>query len=500
MKKLSILLALLLLVTGCSSNAGISQAPEATTAAAVQETGNENQLVTVDIYAVNDLHGKLADTDAQPGVDELSTYLKQAQQAGNTILLATGDMWQGASESNLTDGLIVTDWMNEMDFTALTVGGHEFDWGEEPLRQNVELAEFPFLSINIYNRETDQPLEYCETSIMVDVDGVQIGIIGAIGDIYNSIATEHSKNIYFKVGDELTELVKAESEKLRSEGADFIIYTMHAGYDKTNVVTKSKSVSDWELEEYYDVVLSEGYVDIVFEADSHFTYVLTDREGVYHLQAGGNNKGISHASVLFNKANGDVLIYNAELVMANQYTQLEDDPVVEQLLEKYDEQIAPSTRLLGNNSQYRSGDDICQIVADLYASLGEETWGEEYDIVLGGGFISCRSPGYLPAGEVSYSHLLALLPFDNQITLCSIQGRDLISKFLESTHYAYFIKTTDYGESIRNRIDPDATYYVVTDSYSAYYAPNNMTVIDTYDDGIFARDLMADYISAGGMQ
>ena len=484
MKKLSILLALLLLLTGCSSNAAISQTPEATTAAAIQET--ENNLVTLDIFAVNDLHGKLADTDAQPGVDELSTYLKQAQHAGNTILLATGDMWQGASESNLTGGLIVTDWMNEMDFTALTVGGHEFDWGEEPLKQNVELAEFPFLSINIYNRETDQPLEYCETSIMVDVDGVQIGIIGAIGDIYNSIATEHSKNIYFKVGDELTELVKAESEKLRSEGADFIIYTMHAGYDKTNVVTKSKSVSDWELEEYYDVVLSEGYVDIVFEADSHFTYVLTDREGVYHLQAGGNNKGISHASVLFNKANGDVLIYNAELVMANQYTQLEDDPVVEQLLEKYDEQLAPATRLLGNNGHYRSGDDICQIVADLYASLGEETWGEEYDIVLGGGFISCRS--------------LALLPFDNQITLCSIQGRDLISKFLESTHYAYFIKTTDYGRSIRNRIDPDATYYVVTDSYSAYYAPNNMTVIDTYDDGIFARDLVADFISAGGMQ
>ena len=78
-------------------------------------------------------------------------------------------------------------------------------------------------------------------------------------------------------------------------------------------------------------------------------------------------------------------------------------------------------------------------------------------------------------------------------------GRDLIDKFLETDHYAYYIKTTPYGESIRDSIDPYETYYVVTDSYSAYYARNNMTVIEIYGEKIFARDLLADYISEGGL-
>ena len=193
-------------------------------------------------------------------------------------------------------------------------------------------------------------------------------------------------------------------------------------------------------------------------------------------------------------------MFAAELVTTSQYSYMEDDPVVEELLEKYQEEIAPATRMLGNNSSFRSGDNIRQLVADLYCDAGEETWGEEYDIVLGGGFISCRSPGYLPAGEVSYSQLMSLLPFDNQITLCSISGRDLLSKFLETPHKSYFIKLTDYGERIRNSIDPNGIYYVVTDTYSAYYAPNNMTVVDFYSDNIFARDLLADYITEGGMR
>ena len=108
-------------------------------------------------------------------------------------------------------------------------------------------------------------------------------------------------------------------------------------------------------------------------------------------------------------------------------------------------------------------------------------------------------PGYMPAGEINYGLLQSLLPFDNQLTLCSIKGRDLLSKFIETDHYSYFIHYTLYGHSIRDNVDPDATYYVITDSFSAYYAPNKMTVIETYDEDVFARDLLADYMGEGGL-
>ena len=483
MKKFCFLLVFLLLLSGCGQQVQTPQ-PTAAEAPAVQ-------LVRFDIYAVNDLHGRLADTDYHPGVDELSTYIKQARQTENVILLSTGDMWQGTSESNSTEGLIVTDWMNEMEFNAMTVGGHEFDWGEESIRQNLQAADFPFLGINVYSRQTDQQVAYCQSSRMVEAEGVQIGIIGAIG---KCAVPEKAEDVYFKTGSELTALVKAESEKLRSEGADFIIYTIHDGSTKTG----NAKISDQELSEYYDISLSDGYVDLVFEADTHYSYVLEDSFGVYHLQGAANSQGIAHAVVLIDKANLGPSAVSAELVTANQYAYTEDDPVVEQLLEKYADQIAPSSQVLGINRQYRNNYAVSELVAKLYRDAGVEKWGAEYDIVLGGGYISCRSPGYLPEGEVTYSQLQSLLPFDNRITLCSIRGSDLISKFLETTNQNYHIQTTQYGQSIHNSIDPDATYYVVTDSYTSDYAYNNMTVIDSYEGDVFARDLLADYISSGG--
>lgn len=481
MKKLCFLLILTILLAGCSSQNS--------------QPSNQATMVSFDIYAINDLHGKFLDTHQQPGLDELSTYLKQSE---NTILLSTGDMWQGTSESNLTHGFLITDWMNRMDFTAMTLGGHEFDWGEEWVRKNDALAEFPFLGINVYSRETDERVDYCQSSLMVDKDGVQIGIIGAIGDCYYSISSQYTEDIYFKTGPQLTELVKAESEKLRSQGADFIIYTIHDGYDQTD--DEPISVGHQELKSYYDTSLSDGFVDLVFEADSHYWYTLVDEHGVYHLQAGGNNQGIAHARVMIDSANGNSYVLISELVPNSQYADLQADPLVEQLKEKYAQQIAPSQKILGINGQYRNSRHICQLVADLYCAKGVEKWGAEYDIVLGGGYMSCRSPGYLLTGEVTYSQLYSLLPFDNPIMLCSIKGRDLLSKFLETDHYAYYIKTTAYGEGIQDAIDPNGTYYVVTDSYSAYYSYNNMTVIDVLDETTFARDLLAAYITQGGLE
>ena len=240
-------------------------------------------------------------------------------------------------------------------------------------------------------------------------------------------------------------------------------------------------------------------MDLAFEADSHYWYSLIDEYGVYHLHAGGNNQGLSHATILIDKASGAADILTAELLPNSKYAYLEDDPVVTQLLEKYAEQIAPAAKILGTNNQYKNNNMLGELVAKLYRDKGVEKWGDAYDIVLGGGYIFCRSPGYLNAGQVTYGQLMSLLPFDNQITLCSIRGSDLLSRFLENDHYAYHIQTTAYGDSIRSSIDPDGTYYVVTDSYSAYYAANNMTVVDIYSEDIFARDLLADYIAAGGL-
>lgn len=454
--------------------------------------------VTFDIFGLNDLHGKFVDTDTQPGVDELTTYLKEARSANeNTILLSAGDMWQGSSESNLTKGKIITEWMNDLDFTSMALGNHEYDWGEDFIETNSEIAEFPFLAINIYDRNTNALVDYCQPSVMVEKNGAKIGIIGAVGDCYSSISSDKVQGIYFKTDSALTSLVKAESQKLRAEGADFIIYTIHDGYDRSS--SSVTTISDSALSSYYDIALSDGYVDLVFEGHTHQRYVLKDSKGVYHLQDGGDNDGISHVDVTINYANNSYVVNEAEFVSTSTYsTSYSDDPIVNTLMEKYAEDIALAGKVLGKNDVFRDSYELRQIIADLYYRAAMEKWGDEYDIVLGGGYLSARSPYDLSAGTVTYGDLQMIFPFDNPLVLCSISGSNLRSQFFETSNSNYYISYGEYGASVKNNIVASQTYYIVTDTYSSSYGPNGLTEIARYDETTYARDLLADYIEAGG--
>ncbi|MBR6679816.1 MAG: 5'-nucleotidase C-terminal domain-containing protein, partial [Clostridia bacterium] len=244
---------------------------------------------------------------------------------------------------------------------------------------------------------------------------------------------------------------------------------------------------------YYDIALSEGYVDLVFEGHTHQRYVMHDRHGVYHLQNGGENKGISHAEVAINYVNDSFSTKSAEFVPTSRYSGLEDDAIVDALLKKYESDIAAAERVVGTNKSYMSSDALCDLAAKLYFEAGVARWGADYDIALGGGFFQARSPYNLPAGEVQYGDLQAIFPFDNQLVLCSVQGKYLSSKFFYTNNSNYHIFYGEYGASIKNSIDQNATYYVIVDSYTSSYAPNHLTEIARYDANVYARDLLAEY-------
>lgn len=443
-------------------------------------------IVTVDFYSINDLHGKFEDSDSQPGVDELTSYLKSRMSIDDfTVFLSAGDMWQGGTASNGTKGHIVTDWMNHLGFDAMTLGNHEYDWGADAIRSNVAIAKFPILAINIYDNATGQRVDYCESSVMIQRGGAKIGIIGAMGDCYSSISSEMTKGISFKTGSALTSLVKAESQKLRAAGADIIIYVIHDGTTYSSV-----RVSD-----YYDVSLSSGgYVDVVFGAHTHSYYITRDAYGVPHLQGGGDNsKGMTHVEVSINYANGSLVYNETNYVTHSDCTGFEDDPIVEELLDKYWDEIGWMYDNLGYNSSYRNSSFISNLTAKLYYEAGVERWGDKYNIVLAGGSINTRSPYEINAGYVQYGDLQMVLPFDNPLYLCSIKGSNLISFMNKSSYHTYSTITA-------SQIDKNATYYIIADSWTALYAPAKCTPIELYDGTTFARDLIAKYIMAGGLQ
>lgn len=454
-------------------------------------------VTTFDFYAINDLHGKFTDTDNTVGVEGLTTYLKtSAALDDNPIFLSSGDMWQGGGYSNITKGAIITEWMNSLGFASMTLGNHEFDWGEDYISANAKLASFPMLAINIYEKSTNKQVEYCKSSVMVECNGLQVGIIGAAGDNYSSISSDKVEDVYFKTGSQLTALVKAESQRLRNEGADIIVYSLHDGYDRS---TTDETISNPSLSSYYDISLSNGYVDIVFEGHTHRSYAVRDSQNVYHLQNSGDNGGISHAELEYNFANGNYTVSEAEHVPATKYKDMADDAIISELLAKYKDDVAKADAVVGQNDIQRDKDSLRAIVAKLYFEAGNARWGDKYDIALGGGFMTVRSPGYLKSGTLTYADLESVLPFDNRIVLCSIKGRELSNKFINTSNSNYFVYCGEYGQSIKNNIDYDATYYVIVDTYTALYAPNKLTIVEEYDADVYARDLLAEHIRAGNL-
>lgn len=485
----SLFLAAVFAFSGCGGN----DVPTSSNSSSDSSTGSD-ETVTLEFFAVNDLHGKFDDTDANCGVDELTTYFRQKQANNpNVVLLSSGDMWQGSSESNLTHGNIITEWMNDLNFASMTLGNHEFDWGEESIEQNAELANFPILGINVYDPDTNERETYARSSVLLEKSGVKIGIIGAIGDCYSSIASDKTEDVYFKTDAALTELVKAESVSLRKQGADVIVYSLHD--------------SDDFYDNYYDETLSDGYVDLVFEGHSHQVVQKQDAFGVWHLQAGGdNNTGVSYAKIEVKPDKNSVRVTETKIVKTNEYTHLADDPVVDALLEKYADELAKIHEVLGYNAAYRNSKDLAKFAAEATFKLGYARWNndERYagNIVLGGGYLKTRSPYKLYAGEVTYGDIYPLFPFDNPIILCKIDGSRLLSQFINADNYVCFYG--EEGNAIKNNVDRNGIYYVVTDTYTANYnfmGMGYLEIVEYYDKQtpLYTRDALAWLVKEGGL-
>ena len=480
--------------TSSSTTSSTTSIPSSSSSSSTSSStsGHETpQEVSFDIYAFNDIHGNVKDTEGKGlGIAKTTTLLKELSQDKNTIFISQGDMWQGSVESNLTEGHLVTEWMNQMDFVSMTVGNHEYDWGSRAIVENSELANFPTLGINVVYNNTNTRVDYLDASTTFEKEGVKFGVIGAIGNCLSSISSSQVQGVHFLTGEDLSNVVKAESTRLRNEeNCDFIIYSIHG--------SGSRDSDDW-----YDDTLSSGnYVDLVLEGHTHDGYAEQDDYGVYHVQCYGYNQCFYQITVDIDLVNNryDVrtpVEFNTRYY-DSPYRGYAEDAGVLALFEKYKDQYEYAYEYLGINDTWKDAGTLRQTVANLYLAAGMEKWGAQYDLVLGGGYISCRGSG-LHAGNVIYADVLELFPFNNDVVLCSVQGR-----YFKNTQYVtgssnYFCDWTSYGNDVRNNIDDNATYYLVTDTYNSDYAANHLTIIDRLQaGGRYARDLLAEYIKAG---
>ena len=167
------------------------------------QTGIPRAPVSVQLLAINDLHGHLeppsgangrVNDTAAGGSEYLATHLKDAVARNpNSLIVAAGDL---IGASPLISGLFrhepAIESMNAMNLAVTSVGNHEFDRGpRELLRlqrggchptegcvggERFAGARFQFLSANVLNTATGAPL--LPATAIRTVGGVRIGFIG----------------------------------------------------------------------------------------------------------------------------------------------------------------------------------------------------------------------------------------------------------------------------------------------------------------------------------
>ncbi|MEW9838719.1 metallophosphoesterase, partial [Mesorhizobium marinum] len=153
---------------------------------------------------------------------------RKANEGNNVLLLNGGDNFQGSLFYTTYKGKAEAEFLNLMKFDAMTVGNHEFDDGEDALVPFLEEVTFPVLSANVHPNAQSKVGDRIKPSIVLDVGGQKIGIVGAVTTDTPEIASP-GPNI--AIEDDI-KTITAEVEKLKAEGVNKIIALTHVGYPR----------------------------------------------------------------------------------------------------------------------------------------------------------------------------------------------------------------------------------------------------------------------------
>jgi 2',3'-cyclic-nucleotide 2'-phosphodiesterase (5'-nucleotidase family) len=237
------------------------------------------------VVTTTDVHGRI---ESLPWLGGHLANLRErrAQEGGGVLLVDSGDMFQGTLESNLGEGAAVVRGYNALGYHAAAIGNHEFDFGpagslhlaegpkDDPrgaLKARAAQAKFPFLSANVFERGATRSVAWnnVRPSVMVEVAGVRIGIIGVTTKA-TPFAT-HPRNFAGLEVHPLLDTITAAAKGLRQQGAALVIVTSHAGGDCERADAPDDLGSCDPNEEIFVLAraLPAGIVDMIAAGHTH---------------------------------------------------------------------------------------------------------------------------------------------------------------------------------------------------------------------------------------
>ncbi len=391
------------------------------------------------ILHTNDVHGRIVEEKGVIGDAKLATVIEQerAKSNQNTLVVDAGDAFQGLPISNSTKGEARAEILNQMQYDAMAVGNHEFDFGLDEVKKYKEILKFPLLSSNTYVNGA----RLFEASTIVDkdktVEGDEFVVIGVTTP--ETATKTHPKNIkgvtFTDPISEVNKVIEEVQAKARAEGKDYKHYVVLAplGVDTTTPVEWRGSTLAEALSKNPRL---KGKRVTVIDGHSHTVASTTYGDNVTYNQTGSYLHNVG--KVIYKSRQ---LLGNPTLIVAADAKKLAANPKVEKLVkdikQKYDAENA--VEVVSNSPVELNGDrenvrvretNLGNVVADSLYQYGQTGFSHPTDIAVtnGGGLRETIAKGK----PITKGNVIAVLPFGNTISQIQVTGQQVLDMFEKS--------------------------------------------------------------------
>lgn len=461
----------------------------------------------------NDTHANL------DNIAKKATLVKELRAANpNNLLLDAGDVFSGTLYFNSFKGKADLEFMNMMQYDAMTFGNHEFDLGasedgHKALAEFVKNAEFPLISANT-SFAADPLFAGLQTEgfggndesghifdgIIKEVDGEKIGIFGL-----TTAETEFISSPEAVVFSDYVKEAEAAVEYFEGEGVNKIIALTHLGFDDAydNDLTLATSVPE------IDIIIG-GHTHTKLEAGR-----MIDRENAGDtiiVQANEYNKFLGELDVTFNDA-GELT--NQTSVLHEIAKSAEDAEAAEKLKPYADEikqlkeqstGVSTTTVLDGARGNVRTGEtNLGNLMTDAMLETAKNIDPDTVIAVQNGGGIRAS----INKGDITVGEVLTVMPFGNSLAIMELTGEEIYAALEHSVsqspnesgaflHVAGLVVNYDNTQEAGSRVisalvedadggleylDPEATYKVATNSFTAKGGDGYSMFKAAYDNG-----------------
>lgn len=390
---------------------------------------------TFDFIEVTDFHGYLQnDGKASDGTlykQQIAAVMAKqikdikAQNPDRTVILSGGDMFQGTPLSNVLRGKPVIEMMKNIGFDAMALGNHEYDWGIESVidTQNATLknSTIPVLAANVYDKTTGKPVSYVKPYVVIERDGVKIGIIGIVDnkEFPTIIMPAFIQNVDFK---DPVPIVNDLAQQLRQQGVKIVVVLAHMGAYQDSSGNVSGNLIDFAKQ-------VKG-VDAIFGGHTH-TIVTTRVNGIPVGVAANYGKGIIDLKITINE-DGTITAGDMQYIDLTKIYSTPNidpkyiDPEVQAIVDKANEDVGPifnevigkaAIDLTRTQSAKPYGDSL---LGNWAAEVTRKAVNADFGFANNGGL---RID--IPKGDITVGMMYQLMPFDNTIVTMKMTGAQI---------------------------------------------------------------------------